>query len=64
MANRSTYGETLFEQYLTSQNIAFEREPKLPGMSQLIDFVIDHPTSGKVLLEIKDIEKRSPQTRG
>ena len=61
MANRSTYGETLFEQYLTSQNIAFEREPKLPGMSQLIDFVIDHPTSGKVLLEIKDIENAPPK---
>jgi hypothetical protein len=25
-------------------------------MSQLIDFVVDHPTSGKVLLEVKDIE--------
>jgi hypothetical protein len=60
MANKSTYGETLFEQYLISQNIVFEREPKLPGMSQLIDFVIDHPTSGKVLLEVKDIVNDPP----
>lgn len=63
MANRPTYGETLFEEYLISQGVAFEREPKLPGMSQLIDFVIDHPTSGKVLLEVKDIEN-APAPRG
>jgi hypothetical protein len=58
--NRSTYGEDLFEQYLLSQAIAFEREPKLPGMSQLIDFVVDHPTHGKILLEVKDIENAMP----
>ena len=27
-----------------------------PGISQVIDFVIHHPTSGKVPLEVKDIE--------
>jgi hypothetical protein len=63
MANRSTYGETLFEEYLISQNVSFEREPKLPGMSQLIDFVVDHPTHGKILLEVKDIEN-APAPRG
>lgn len=63
MANKSTYGETLFEEYLISQNIAFEREPKLPGIPQLIDFVVDHPTLGKVLLEVKDIEN-APAPRG
>jgi len=63
MANKSTYGERLFEEYLISQNIAFEREPRLPGMSQLIDFVISHATSGKVLLEVKDIEN-APAPRG
>jgi hypothetical protein len=63
MANKSTYGETLFEKYLISQNIAFEREPKLPGIPQLIDFVVDHPTLGKVLLEVKDIEN-APAPRG
>lgn len=63
MANKSTYGEALFEEYLISQNILYEREPKLPGMSQLIDFVVAHPTSGKVLLEVKDIEN-APAPRG
>ena len=50
----------MFEAYLVSQGIAFEREPKLPGVSQLIDFVIDHLTHGKVLLEVKDIVNPMP----
>lgn len=58
--NRSTYGEDLFEKYLVSQGLAFEREPVLPGVSQRIDFVIDHPAAGKVLLEVKDIENALP----
>ncbi len=58
--NMSTYGESLFEQYLISQSVAFEREPKLPGVGQLIDFVVDHPTGGKILLEVKDIEGALP----
>jgi hypothetical protein len=47
--NKSTYGESLFEAYLVSQGIVFEREPKLPGVSQLIDLVIDHPTHDNLL---------------
>jgi hypothetical protein len=58
--NRSTYGEQLLEEYLLSQGIVFEREPKLPGVSQLIDFVVDHPTQGKILLEVKDIVNPLP----
>lgn len=58
--NKPTYGESLFEAYLISHGIAFEREPKLPGVSQLIDFVIDHPTHGKILLEVKDIVNPMP----
>lgn len=58
--NKSTYGESLFEAYLVSQGIAFQREPALPGVSQLIDFVIDHPTYGRVLLEVKDIVNPMP----
>jgi hypothetical protein len=49
-----TYGEELFESYLRGQNIAFEREPELPGISQRIDYVVDHPAAGKLLLEVKD----------
>jgi hypothetical protein len=62
--NRSTFGELLFEEYLISQKIVFEREPKLPGVSQLIDLVVDHPTHGKILLEVKDIENAPPPPRG
>jgi hypothetical protein len=58
--NQSTYGERLFESYIVAQHIAFEREPKLPGVSQLIDFVVDHPTHGKILLEVKDIVNPLP----
>lgn len=53
--NKSTYGEEVLAAYLTANGIAFEREPKLPGVAQLIDFVINHPTHGKILLEVKDI---------
>lgn len=59
-ANKSTYGEDLLAAYLTAHGIEFEREPKLPGVSQLIDFVIDHPTHGKILLEVKDIVNPMP----
>jgi hypothetical protein len=58
--NKSTYGESLFEAYLISHGIAFEREPKLPRVSQLIDFVIDHSTHGEILLEVKDIVNPMP----
>ncbi len=58
--NKLTFGEQLFEEYLVSQNIAFEREPTLPGVSQLIDFVVEHSTHGKILLEVKDIENAMP----
>jgi hypothetical protein len=58
--NRTTYGEQLLENYLVSQGTAFEREPTLPRVSQLIDFVIDHQTHGKVLLEVKDIVNPMP----
>lgn len=58
--NKSTYGEDLFERYLLEQGLSFEREPVLPGISQRIDFVLEHPTAGKVLLEVKDIENSVP----
>jgi hypothetical protein len=51
-----TYGEQLFERYLQSQGIVYEREPELHGISQRIDFVVEHPICGKILLEVKDIE--------
>lgn len=62
--NKSTYGESLFERYLRSYGIGFEREPTLPGITQLVDFVIDHPDSGKILLEVKDIENPRPVIGG
>jgi hypothetical protein len=58
--NKSTYGEQLLEEYLVSHGIPFEREPKLPRVSQLIDFVVDHPTGGKILLEVKDVVNPLP----
>jgi hypothetical protein len=58
--NKTTYGESLFERYLRSQGMSFEREPPLPGITQRIDFVISHPDCGKILLEVKDIENPPP----
>ena len=42
------------------QEIQFEREPELPGIAQRVDFVVDHPDCGKILLEVKDIESGPP----
>jgi hypothetical protein len=58
--NKSTYGEDLFAAYLEKHGVVFEREPELPGVSHVIDFVIDHPTHGKILLEVKDIVNPMP----
>ena len=54
--NKSTFGEDLFKRYLDSRGIAYEREPQLPGISQLFDFVVEHREDGKILLEVKDVE--------
>jgi hypothetical protein len=53
--NKKTYGEELFEKYLNAQSIPFKHEPNIDGSSCLIDFVIDHPTHGAILIEVKDI---------
>lgn len=58
--NKSTYGETLLCNYLNSHGIRFEREPELPGVAQRVDFVVDHPERGKILLEVKDIVNPGP----
>lgn len=55
-----TYGEQLFEDYLNDHGVKFDREPELPGIPERIDFVVDHPTSGKILLDVKDIENPPP----
>lgn len=55
-----TFGEELFERYLQSQGIKYEREPELPGIPQLVDFVVEHQACGKILLEVKDIENERP----
>jgi len=57
--NARTIGEIAFEEYLNGQSITFEHEPKLDFTSKLIDYVVDHPTQGKIYFEVKDIE-RSP----
>lgn len=62
--NKTTYGESLFERYLQSQGIIFEREPALPEITQRIDFIVDHPSCGKILLEVKDIENEPPLAAG
>jgi hypothetical protein len=56
-----THGELLFETYLASQNIPFEYEPDLrPITGKRVDYVIDHPTHGKIYLEVKDIHQPLP----
>ncbi len=55
-----TYGELLFEKYLNANGIKFEYEPPMPNTSRLIDYVVEHPTHGQILLEVKDIHYPLP----
>jgi hypothetical protein len=59
-----TYGEDLFEQYLQSHSIRYVREPEFPGIPERVDFVVEHPACGKILLEVKDIESKPPAVGG
>lgn len=54
--NEKTPGELAFEEYLTREGIPFEHEPPLSFTNKLVDYVIDHPTHGKIYLELKDIQ--------
>ncbi len=53
--NQKTPGELAFEEYLNAQGIAYEHEPPLSFTNKLIDYVVDHPTHGKIYFEVKDI---------
>jgi hypothetical protein len=53
--NLKTPGELAFEEYLNAQGIAFEHEPPLSFTDNLVDYVVDHPTHGKIYFEVKDI---------
>jgi hypothetical protein len=57
--NQRTPGELTFEEYLNGQGVAFEYEPPLKFTDKLVDYVVDHPTHGKIYFEVKDID-RSP----
>lgn len=60
MANKWTEGETLFAQYLTAQGIPFQYEQLEAGKRKPVDFTIQHPDCGTVLLEVKDIQNEAP----
>jgi len=53
--NQRTPGELAFEEYLNAQGMAFEHEPPLSFTNNLIDYVVDHPTHGRIYFEVKDI---------
>ena len=55
-----TGGELLFEKYLNAQGVKFKYEPPLSGTRKLIDYVVEHPTHGQILLEVKDIHHPPP----
>jgi len=58
--NMKTRGEIAFEEYLNGQRIPFEYEPRLDFTSNLIDYVVDHPTEGRIYFEVKDIDRPPP----
>jgi hypothetical protein len=62
--NQKTPGELAFEEYLNAQGIAFEHEPPLSFTTKLVDYVVDHPTHGKIYFEVKDINCPPPQGIG
>lgn len=53
--NQKSPGELAFEEYLSSQGIVFEHEPPLSFTNKLVDYVVRHPTHGKIYFEVKDI---------
>jgi hypothetical protein len=55
-----SYGELLFERYLTAQGVQFEYEPALAFTGRLVDYVISHPRNGRIYLEVKDIHQPLP----
>lgn len=60
MRAEKTPGELAFEEYLNGQGIAFEHEPPLSFTDKLIDYVVDHPTHGKIYFKVKDINCPPP----
>jgi hypothetical protein len=60
MPNKWTEGETLFAQYLTEQGIPFGYEQFEAGKCKPVDFTVQHPDCGTVLLEVKHIENQMP----
>jgi hypothetical protein len=58
--NEKTPGELAFEEYLRGRGVPFEHEPPLSFTNKLIDYVVDHPTHGKIYLEVKDINCPPP----
>jgi hypothetical protein len=63
MANAKTYGEELFEEYLIAEGVRFKCELPISAVSQLFDFVIDHPIAVTVLIDVKGVNN-SPVVRG
>ncbi len=53
--NEKTPGELAFEEYLNGQGVTFEYEPPLSFTKNLVDYVVDHPTHGRIYFEVKDI---------
>jgi hypothetical protein len=53
--NQKTPGELAFEEYLNGQGVAFDHEPALSFTNKLIDYVVDHPSHGRIYFEVKDI---------
>jgi hypothetical protein len=58
--NQKPPGELAFEEYLNGQGVAFEHEPPLSFTNKLVDYVVDHPTHGKIYFEVKDINRPPP----
>jgi hypothetical protein len=61
--NRHTTSETLFEEYLTGQNLTFEYEKPYPGKAKRVDYTV--PVDKRdFLFEVKEIEKPAkPRSR-
>lgn len=60
MRAEKTPGELAFEEYLKERRVAFEYEPPLSFTTKLVDYVVDHPTHGKIYFEVKDINCPPP----
>ena len=62
--NIGPYGEALFERYLISRSLQYERHPSLSEMRKVLDFAVYTNDGLRILVEVKTIFNPPPMRSG